>query len=380
MPLKTTYTPKTVNVTFLTDPNCTHVSLVPKGANWHPFEVVKQEETAMPAQIIQAVLLPNGLTLDEMLKDPECEFLAPLSGVKFAKSAIKKTANFTAYHVVGTDQFVEGSLTGKALPNGALVTFGELVPGATQEKTTFITIDVDDEPEATMETCSPPENEDIVEEIAAEVAEVNPAARIILAEIEVFQAVLSAALQQTIVSPQKRKDIIMTSAKSLLSFISSTLDTFDTVSTDANDSDFQFRLSEKNAEDISNDTGGINMFETKDELKQYILDTLKEFHAGEIVEAVEAEAAEVAETKTETVEAVVETPDTGEAIKALTDSVAAISAKLDDTVSVLSQDIKAVTAKQEALEHSTIGSHIHGQELVITNKKKAKATFDGAFV
>jgi hypothetical protein len=237
--LTTTYTNKSIDVVFLTDPEASHVSLVPKGANWKPFSVVKEETDKMPGQIIQSLLLPKGVTIEDMLDDKEYDFLRELKAFKFAKSAVKKHPNYNYYEILSEDKFV--SIDGKPLSNGGIVTFGTLTEEfKPKKKDALIEINIDtdsDEDEeqeagemAAQDMDMPMDESDDEDECCN-----GPAATIILAEIEVFEAIITAACQQNMVSPQKRKDIIMTSLKSFTAFISDTLDTFDTTPAETSD-------------------------------------------------------------------------------------------------------------------------------------------------
>lgn len=136
MAVQVTQEPREQVVTLISDVKLDEVSLVRHGANWTPFTIIKAEgkpkgASQMPGQVIQAILMPVGKDIESLREQLGDEWYA---GVKTDRCI--KSDGWNRYEQRPEADFVQHELEGQVafklldIPTGGMFVAGELTKDA----------------------------------------------------------------------------------------------------------------------------------------------------------------------------------------------------------------------------------------------------------
>lgn len=366
-------TEKYVKVNKLTELDVEFISLVPKGANRIPFQIVKSEDgTNMAGQVIQSFIMPNTAEFDELKKQPGNEWMAEIELGKCEKSEFQNYRRFT---LVNKSEFDEGSLDATPVGDGWVVT-GQLKDAKKLEKASIPMITVP----ASYQTS---------------------AGDLIQTQLWHFTDIMWASLYQAAADPKKRKTNIMNALSNFWDFLSAILDEIPASALKGE----QPKRVECGAKPITVDnttdsitdsnTGGLDM--TKEDVTAIVNETLEAKKVAD--EAAVVAAAKDADTpKPETVSALTKaiTDISAMLVEVKTEIATLKEAKVDkkdgdsaadataqavksEVVEEIQGEIKKLTEKLDSITHSTTSAAPVNDGEPKVKGDGPKGTFSGAW-
>jgi len=342
--LETVQTEKKINFIVNVDPE--FVSLVRHGANRTPFRVVKSEEEANEMMFVQSILVPKNVGLATVASKDGLKWLGD------AKVSDKEEFDeYTKLHQMRVSKCEKDLNMIKIEPSGVYAITGKLISKEDAKDALSF------EPEKSskmMEVSGSPAD--------APIAEVERKPYVVSfkemfeVELDNFLSVVRGTLNQSGVTPAKRKKTVMSALDGFKSFLTVALDAVNT----AKKEDYNFTELSDKLEKIHNEIiNGGNMDMTKDEVKTIVIETLDE-KAKEITSKNEADLKAQQEKDTST------KADT--AMETLNTTIKEIVTKVD-----------GIVKKQEELGNqivSTPASNIPGENTPAV-PDKPKSVFSG---
>lgn len=319
--IETVQTEKRINFLLNVDPE--FVSLVRHGANRTPFRVVK-EEGANEMMFVQSILVPKSVDFSGIVSK---EGLKWLSKAKISdKEEFDDTVKFQQMPV---SKFEKDLNMIKLDPSGVYAIIGKLV--SKDDAKEALTFDPAKTSKMMAVSGSPAD---------APVAEVERKPYIVSfkemfeVELDNFLSVVRGTLNQSGVTPEKRKKTVMSALDGFKSFLTVALDAVSTTKKE----DHNFTELNDKLEKIHNEIiNGGNKDMTKDEVKAIVIETLDE-NAKKVV-AKEEPVVPITEPKVETA------TKTDEKIDALTTTIKDVVDKVD-----------AIVKKQEELGNQIVST------------------------
>lgn len=259
--IETVQTEKRIDFLVNVDPE--FVSLVRHGANRTPFRVVKSEEGVNEMMFVQSILVPKSVNLDEIVSK---EGLTWLEKVKL--SSKEDFDDYVKLHQMPVAKFEKNLNMVKLDPSGVYAITGSLVDKEdSKDALTFESKKVS----KMMEVSGSPAD--------APVAEVERKPYVVSfkemfeVELDNFLSVVRGTLNQSGVTPEKRKKTVMSALDGFKSFLTVALDAVNT----AKKEDHGFTELNDKLEKIHNEIiNGGNTDMTKDEVKAIVIETLDE--------------------------------------------------------------------------------------------------------
>lgn len=205
---------KEEEIVLLKDVDVKFVSLVRHGANQSPFRVIKSDGGKDMPKVIQAIILPDGVTLSSLAEKDE---LAWLNDAKQDK--VEKFDEYLKLEQLSEDQFVDGSLQlVKIDPRGSYVMVGE----AKDNEVVKTALTLGEHKEKALDIPTSPMNEPIAEREGP--AFVLTFRDMFEKELSSFLDVVKGAMSQSQSDVKKRKAAVMHALDSFKSFLAIGMD------------------------------------------------------------------------------------------------------------------------------------------------------------
>jgi uncharacterized coiled-coil protein SlyX len=361
----------TKTVPFLEEAEAEFVSLVAHAANRTPFKVIKNDkgEERMPEKVIQALLIPKNTSLESLAAQEEFSWLS-----KASAETVQEFETYTQYIQKDLKKFDTSSFDLTPLGDtGAYAVTGNLKPTANKDDVLTMPMDSGMPVDSGL---LPTDNMNAP--VAQETLPVTYSfADLFWNELDAFVSLVQGSMSQSATDPKRRKATIMAALQSFGTFLSMATDAVGTQAVKVEKAhapvtvddilskfhtaveDFKQSFTKSDSIDTEPSGGDEMLFKDKDEMKDFIVDTVKETMKAEKSDQTPAE-----------------TPDpTAELTKAVTD--------LTEAVKKLESDLKVVTEKQETIEQTVIQSPSPAEDPVTRALKGDKASeydvFEGMF-
>jgi hypothetical protein len=326
-------------VPFLEEPQADFVSLVDHAANRTPFQIIKNEK----ALVVHAILTPKDVTL-ESLSD-QASWLE-----KAHTDNVQEFESWNQYIQLQQKKFDSSSFSIQPIAeSGSYAVVGSLKANIKKD-------DVLAFPSLDFPELLPADNME-----AAVVEEMVPIsysfADLFWKELDGFVAIVQGVMAQSAIDPKKRKSTIMSALQSFGSFLSMATDAVGTqaakIEKDTTPETSEEILKKFNGaiDEFKNSitppidtSGGSEMlFETKEEMQAFIVETITAMKADE----------------------------TDPTLKSITE--------LTELVKTLDTDLKAVVAKQDELEHAVTATPSVQEDPTVVKSDKPKSKFRGVW-
>ena len=259
--IETVQTEKKIDFLINVDPE--FVSLVRHGANRTPFRVVKSEEGVDAMMFVQSILVPKSVDLDKLASK---EGLAWLSKAKISNK--EEFDDIVKFQQMPVSKFEKDLNMIKLDPSGVYAITGKLI--SKEDATEALTFEPKKASKMMAVSGSPAD---------APVAEVERKPYVVSfkemfeVELDNFLSVVRGTLNQSGVTPEKRKKTVMSALDGFKSFLTVALDAVNT----AKKEDHGFTELSDKLEKIHNEIiNGGNKDMTKDEVKAIVIETLDE--------------------------------------------------------------------------------------------------------
>ena len=199
------------------------VSLVEHGANQQPFRVVKQEggeRFKMKDNKVQAILVPNDMTMEDLAKDEKFAFLT-----EAITSKAVKFETYTKYVQADVEKFEKDSIRLVKLKGASLAIVGSLVPGV--EDRSLLSLGDEVEKAAIIPINSvfdiPVEGKQLILSFGD----------LFHRELDSFISIIMNALRQSSGDSKKRKQIVLSAFEAFKNFMVAGLDAIGTEKMDS---------------------------------------------------------------------------------------------------------------------------------------------------
>jgi len=213
---------KEADVTFLSDAELNFVSLVRHGANRSPFRVIKKEKGGAKQMVVQSILIPKDVSLEELSKVEGCEWV-----VEAKEDKKEEFDTYDKYIQIDEKKFDRSTLQLKKLDSkGTFAMVGSLVDNGTKGDVLTVPNQKADIPIAPMD---------------APVAEMEGPAFVLTfrdmfdRELSSFLDVVRGSMSQSNVDPKKRKSAVMNALGAFGNFLSVGIDLIGTSSSKKTD-------------------------------------------------------------------------------------------------------------------------------------------------
>lgn len=275
--IETVQTEKKIN--FLTNVDPEFVSLVRHGANRTPFRVIK-EEGANAMMFVQSILVPKSVNLDDIVSKDELKWL---SGAKLSNK--EEFDDIVKFQQMPVTKFEKNLNMIKLDSSGVYAIVGDLVNK--EDSKDALTFDLKTLSDHIAISCSPAgklKKASKMMEVSgspadAPIAEVERKPYVVSfkemfeVELDNFLSVVRGTLNQSGVTPEKRKKTVMSALDGFKNFLTVALDAVKT----AKKENSEFTELNNKLEKIHNEIiHGGNKEMTKDEVKAIVIETLDE--------------------------------------------------------------------------------------------------------
>ena len=238
---------KQKEVTFLEDVDPKYISLVKHGANRMPFRVVKEEKgEAQNMLTVQSILLPSGVTVDEIATIKGLEYLSEAK-----KEKAEKFGEYSRIDQASAARFEDDSLRMLSVGKGWLLA-GKLKDG---EKSDGLITLGEKEVEKLAALPVPPMDAIVTNVPSQQAAIVFSFRDLYEKELWSMLDIIVGSLSQTAADPKKRKAAILAALDAFKAFMSLSLDAI---------GDGVVKL-EKREQKTKNQGGDMDLFKTKEE-------------------------------------------------------------------------------------------------------------------